>query len=66
MSRQPSDTWLTHDDNAEQLDAICERCGGELAVAVDPEGSHVYCTDCPPKHKTQTKPNHGTDNNHTH
>jgi hypothetical protein len=52
MNSGPSDTWLTHDAAAEELENICERCGGYLAVAVDPEGTTVYCTGCPPKHQT--------------
>jgi hypothetical protein len=52
MSLSPSDIWLTHDAEAEELENICERCGGYLAVAVDPEGATVYCTGCPPKHQT--------------
>ncbi len=64
MKHGPSDAWLTHDAGAEQPDNICEKCGGFLAVAVDPEGCTVYCTECPPT-KHQTKPQNGTDNNNT-
>lgn len=60
MKNQPRDTWLTHDADAEEIENICEKCGGFLAVSVDPEGSTVYCTECPPKHRTKTT--NGTDN----
>lgn len=65
MKNGPSDAWLTHDAAAEELENICEKCGGFLAVLVDPEGCTVYCTECPPKHKHQTKNQNGTDNNNT-
>ncbi len=58
MNPGPSDTWLTHDAAAEEIDAYCETCGEDLTISVDPEGSTVYCPNCKSTRNEQKRSDH--------